>query len=445
MGTNIAIIVGKSLPLRIILIDFIFFMKKYILLLAAILLMAACDKDANNDNGTPDDTNIAERTVLIYMAADNNLSWLAANDLEEMKEGSLSLNKQQNLVVYVDMPDMKSSYIARIKDGEVVDSTVVSDGNSADPAVLEKMMRYTCEKYPAKSYGLGLWGHATGWTIKNDTVVYAATRAYGIDTGDYTSYWMNIPSMARAISNGLGNEHLRFIFADCCNFACIESAYELRNVTDYLIGSPAEIPDPGAPYHLIIPQLFNTSDTFYQKVIDTYYDFYIDDIKARPNYYYNENSGDLAGYSVPLSVIKSSELDNLAQATAQLLSTIHSKLVPGGDMSYNGALLYAYYGTIKYAYDMYYTLNMNTAQTDFDTWKSAFTKAVPYCRFSQKWLTQSTNLIYDMNHFNITSNECGVVSMFFPGNTYQIINPNWNLAIQRFQWNNVIRWQQYGW
>lgn len=74
--------------------------------------------------------------------------------------------------------------------------------------------------------------------------------------------------------------------------------------------------------------MFNTSTTFYQSIIDTYYDFYIEDIKAHPNYYYNKNAGDLAGYSVPLVAIKSSELDNLAQATARLLSTIPDKPDP---------------------------------------------------------------------------------------------------------------------
>ena len=43
-------------------------------------------------------------------------------------------------------------------------------------------------------------------------------------------------------------QELKFIFADCCNFMCLESIYELRQVADYIIGSPAEIPEIGAPY-----------------------------------------------------------------------------------------------------------------------------------------------------------------------------------------------------
>ena len=392
------------------------------ILLAASLLIGACGKD---DNDTPDVPQNAERTVLIYMGADNNLSSLANQDFKELKEGSKQLNDRQNLIVFLDNGDNDVDlhpFIARIKNGVVVDSIAINGDNTADPAVLEEILDYILMTYPAKSYGLVLWGHADGWLISNDSVAY--TRAYGVDTGQSKSYWMNIPSMARAIANGMG--------------------YELRKVTDYLIGSPAEIPDPGAPYHTIVPAMFNTSTTFYQSIIDTYYDFYIEDIKAHPNYYYNKNAGDLAGYSVPLVAIKSSELDNLAQATARLLSTIPDKLTPEGNFKFNGAFHYAY-SNYMYAYDIYHTLSMNTSESDFNSWKPAFKNAVPYSRFSAKWLTGFSQLMTDMNNFNVKAEECGILSMFFPRTLYKSESPNWNTAIQNFQWNNVIRWQQYGW
>lgn len=414
-------------------------MKKYMILLAASLLIGACGKD---DNDTPDVPQDAERTVLIYMGADNNLASLANKDIKELKESSKLLNDLQDLIIYVDNTESTPPYIARVKDGVLVDSTSMEETLTADPAILEKMLRYTREKYHAKSYGLVLWGHADGWLIRNDSIAY--TRAYGVDTGQSKSYWMNIPSMARAIANGMGSEHLQFIFADCCNFGCIESAYELRKVTDYLIASPAEIPDPGAPYDLVVPTLFNTSGTFYQSIVDAYYDYYIDYIPKVPSYIYNIVEGDLAGYSLPFVAIKSAELDNLAQATARLLSTIPDKLTPEGNFKFDDAFHYAY-SNYMYAYDICHILSMNTSESDFNSWKSTFKKAVPYSRFSAKWLTGFRQLAIDMNNSNVKADECGVVSMFFPRTLYKSTTPNWNTAIQNFQWNNVIRWQQYGW
>ena len=416
-------------------------MKKLMILLATALLFGACGSNDDNDEIPKE----AERTVLIYIAADNNLSPLADLDLEELKEGSKKLGKQQNLIVFVDLANTTLSYIARIKDGVLLDSTSMTGINAADPAILEEMLRYTRETYPAKSYGLGLWGHSNGWIMVKDTVTYARSRAYGQDNGQDKSYWMNIPSMARAIANGMGNDKLRFIFADCCNFACIESAYELRNVTDYLIGSPAEIPEPGAPYHLIIPTLFNTSETFYESVINTYYDYYIEEITAHPDYYFNDTSGDLAGYSVPLSVIKSAELDNLAQETARLLGTIYDKLTPEGSLNSSDALAYGCQWDVKYHIDMFHILSLNTAESDFNKWKSAFLRAVPHRHFSRKWLTIFPWLKNNMNKYNMKEDECGMVSMFFPNPIFKSTNGNWNTEIRSFQWNDVIRWQDYGW
>lgn len=416
-------------------------MKKYLILLATALFFGAYGCDDEDD----DDTGLAERTVLVYMAADNNLSKFADLDLKELKEGSKQLGKWRKLIVYVNQTAPKVPYVARIKNGELVDSTSLEKSITADPAILEDMLGYVRRKYPAQSYGLCLWGHASGWAISNDSVAYKTSRAYGLDQGKGRDYWMNIPSMARAIANGMGSDRLRFILADCCNFLCIESAYELRNVTDYLIGSPAEIPERGAPYHLVVPTLFDTSATFYKSVIDTYYDYYLDEIVARPTYYYNETHGDLAGYSVPLAVTKSDELDNLAQATASLLGTIHDKLTPEDTIRQHRIMLYSCNWGYKSCYDIYQTLSVNTSESDFNNWKPAFEKAVPYRRFSRKWLSQITLMEDCMNQFEATAEQCGVVSMFFPNKNYKSLHPNMNTAIQRFQWNNVIRWQQYGW
>ena len=54
-------------------------------------------------------------------------------------------------------------------------------------------------------------------------------------------------------------------------------------------------------------------------------------------------------------------------------------------------------------------------------------------------------LINYMNHFSDEGDGCGDVSMFFPSSYYDTTSPNWNKAIQQFQWNDVIHWEQYGW
>ena len=151
-------------------------MKKYFITAIAALLLSACSSD-DNDPQIPTEP---ERSVLIYMAGENNLSSFADDDLTEIKEGSKLLKDNQNLIVYVDRYT-KRPYMARVKDGVLVDSVDMEESSSADPAVMENIIRQMRTKYPAKSYGMVLWGHCTGWLITNDSIPYAGTRAYGVD------------------------------------------------------------------------------------------------------------------------------------------------------------------------------------------------------------------------------------------------------------------------
>ena len=424
-------------------------MKQFKILFSLLAIcFAACGSDDPSPSPTPPDppSGKSERSVLIYMAANSDLATkgLFSADFEEMKKGSTTLNDNQNLIVYVNTKGSDQPYLARLKDGQVVDSTAVESSVSSDPATLEEALRYMREKYPAKSYGLVFWGHANGWLIRSDSIVYAKARAYGYDESTSPDTYMNFPSMARAIKNGMNGSKLTYIFGDCCEIGCVEVAYELRNVADYLIASPAEIPGEGA-YYADLTDLFDTSSTFYQTIIDKYWDFYIKTFVGS-TIYYLYNYGDLAGYSVPLVAIKTSELENLAAATASLLKTIPDKLQPSGTIDYSKVIYYSLNNGLKVNYDMYKTLKENTAAADFNAWVPAFEKAVPYYRMSSRWYSIFTSFYRPMTEvFDGISTDHHVLSMFFPGKQYNNVSPSLNKTIQQLQWNGPINWQQYGW
>ena len=103
-------------------------MKKIFALLIVSSLFAACHHDdAEEEPQTP------ERTVLIYVAGENNLSSFANKDLEEMKTASKSLNNKHRLIVYVDQASSTPPFFARIKDGQFVDSVSVEESLTSDP------------------------------------------------------------------------------------------------------------------------------------------------------------------------------------------------------------------------------------------------------------------------------------------------------------------------
>jgi len=425
-------------------------MNKFLFTTMLILGLCSCHDD---DTTEVEPIKKAKRTVLVYMAAENNLSSFATEDLNEMKKGSFSLNEEQNLIVYIDKANSSTSPIlARVKNGTLVDSVYMKEALSADPTVLENVIKYTKEHYPANSYGLVLWGHASGWIVSNsDSISMAQSRAYGGSTGNNSSsgsgkYWMNIIPMAKAINNAMGDDILKFILGDCCSFGCMEVAYELRNTTEYVIGSPAEIPDAGAPFDLIVPDMFKENEYFYQELIDHYYNYYIDAYKTYPNLFFNLVSGDLSGYSVPLAAIKTSEIENLANATAKIFKSIADKLSKNGDLDLNETMYYGIYSGYRYSYDIRNVLLKNTSTADFNAWETVFNETVPYRVYSRNWMTNFSTLMTEMKKFTTNiERECGVASIFFPSIYYDGTTPNWNKAIQQYQWNNVIHWEQYGW
>ena len=193
-------------------------------------------------------------TVMVYMAAENNLSSYADYNLNDMVAVSTDIPDDCHLVAFVDQAASKPMpRIEHIANGNrTIDQTFSPqhDFLTSDTEKFRETLKWMMDHYPAREYALILWGHANGWIIMDSVVNTLNNKqmGYGIDTGDNSQAtkgtWMNIPSMASALEQ---LPRLKYIFADCCNFQCVEVAYELRNSCDYLIGSPAEIPGEGHP------------------------------------------------------------------------------------------------------------------------------------------------------------------------------------------------------
>ena len=407
-------------------------MKKLFIALLALTTLAACHKDHEEDRS-------AERTVLVYMSGENNLSSFVQNDLDELIAGSKSIGNN-NLIVYVDRSSYKElPWLARLKDGLVTDSVSIADMGisdkdeyASDPAIMEKVIRYTINKFPSynNDYALAFFGHGTGWLIR-DSIAYtsmARNRAYGIDNGRNSEStdgkWMNIPSMRSVLSKF---PRFSYIFFDCCNMQCLEVAYELRNVTDYIIGSPAEIPAVGAPYVTVAPAMMEKT-TFWKSIVDRY-------AEQRAS-----------GYDLPLSVIKTSEMENLANATKTVLRTCSD--------SFNGTYpdvsdLIHYYYTFSDK-QQYYDANdfiLKFASTnEYNAWKQALDKVVIYKKMAKKWMT---NLVPKFGEwstfygdFEMTEEKYGGVSMFIPQWRFQSTE---NRYIEQFGWYYAAGYKDIKW
>ena len=347
----------------------------------------------------------AERTVLVYLAGKNNLSKSLQTNLEQMKAGSKYIGNNTLLAFVRRDKQGEQPWLARISNGELTDSVSLDDMGictsnmqACNPELMEQVLQYAFSHYPANEYGLVLGGHSTGWLIEQEP---DNTRGFGVDNGDGYAYstrnqkWINVPTMAQVLEHV---PHLKFIFADCCNFMCLETMYELRNVTDYIIGSPAEIPAEGAPYDQIIPAMFE-KNTFCTSIIDIYH---------------RVQNG-----NVPLSVVKTSAMDQLASATRYALDIVQEK-IGNGYADTQGLIHYGYSSSsaqFHHEYNIFYDagdfFRSQLSESDYQQWKQALDEAVVEKRFAKQWRTCMT-WRYTYSDFEMTEEKYHGVSMYIP-------------------------------
>ena len=417
-------------------------MKYFVTIIAILALLTSCKKN-EDDKGTHIITP-GRRTIIAYMAGENNLSSndFDQNDINEMIIGSMTMPDDCRLLIFVDRSsNNEKPFIARLngKNDVPVDTLYQypQDFYSSDAGNFREVLERCIAFCPSQEYGLILWGHANGWIIEKEHESYTGNRAYGLDNGKNTleltkQYWMNIPSMAKALKD-IGVKW-KYIFSDCCNMQTVEVAYELKDVADYFIASPAEITGEGAPYNKIILDLCKSDD-------QQMYESTCNDYNAQYDY---------VGGHLPISVIKTDQIDSLLNATRNILPQVNEYTQSHGTLD---GLIY-YYSYSKYSqynkvlFDMNDVVLAALEEQDslYNVWKKAFDQAVVYKKNSNYWHANSI-IMSDFMIDSTTENarRQGVVSMFFPLTHYSQAYYNYNTLIKQMKWYQAVGWSEVGW
>lgn len=397
------------------------------LLCGGVLLLGivACSDDEPQEP----QSSTASRTVLIYIGGENSLnSFIERNDglghdgdLVEMTEGAADVPSNCNLIVYVDDVQLPRIYKLENIGGEGQCTLVKEydeDSSSADPAVLRDVWKYVIAQYPAESYGMVMWSHADGWLPANSTV---DSRSIIIDNGNNTTSnagaAMNIPAIKEVLQEVFGSQKLDFILWDACFMQSIEVAYEMRNTAKWLIGSPAEIPGSGAPYHKIIKPMFASSTPDIEGIVYAYYSYYTDD----------------STYGALLSAIDTSHLEELAKGTSPLLSYIESL----GEKATED--VFCYMPAFSSSYPAYHDINglmmKNLPTEQYTAWKQLLDKAVRYPMATEWWYSNwRSHAPTDFSQY------CGL-SMYVPAqiNGSESNRTRWNAYLKTLDWYKATR------
>ena len=233
------------------------------------------------------------RLILYYGAGKNTLESYLKEDIQDMTENYIPMNREIDNVVlmYTRLGENRAdqhpspSYLIRVYrdyNGSVIKDTLhtYSDKvNAADPNTLNMVLEEVKERFPDRKYGLVFSSHGSGW-LPNEylqkpeggTIFSTGIRkSIGQDAISYNSYEIDIRDFAKAIPM-----HLDYIIFDACFMGGIEVAYELRYTCENVIFSQTEILGDGFNYKKIINTLLMTPKNYLEKVCDEYYKQYED-------------------------------------------------------------------------------------------------------------------------------------------------------------------------
>jgi hypothetical protein len=367
-------------------------MNKHLVLLAAILSAIILQACHSKDEPDVPDTKI-DQTVIMFFPWSNNLKSEFVNNINDFSTTITreAITKERVYVCIESTPGTADVIELKYKDGGCVQDTIrtYSSPEFTTQDGISTMLTYVKSLSKSDRYSLIIGCHGMGWLpisrsrVMTSLMHYdenngggAKTRYFG---GTSVSYQIEIETLAKAIE--AAQMKMEYILFDDCYMSSIELAYELRDVTDYLIASPNEIMAYGFPYHKVGKYLIGNVN--YEKVTEEFYDFY-------------------STYEYPygtIAVTKCSELENLAHVAKQINNS-NPNAVSHSDVQ----VMDGYSPTIFFDYGDMMTQRCSSALL-LDEFENQMARTVVYKRNTPKFYTNVMGA-RDINTFSgLTTSE----------------------------------------
>lgn len=395
-----------------------------------LFIVATCSFSAcSKDDETPPIVSpyVESRTVMVYMVAENSLNKNVWADVQEMLVGmnNDTLSANDRLVIYLDDVKVPRIYVVDkttkiTQFSELVPvMTYENDVNSSSAEQLGTFIDYVKSNYPAESYGLVMWSHASGWTPSNFSGdMYSETptkrKSFGVDNGKNTTNnngnQMNIDDMASVLQ---GNA-FDFIFFDACVMQTIEVAYELRDAAKWLIASPAEIPASGANYETMTRAMF-LKDDYVNQMLTVYKQEYSN------------------AYGIVVSAVNTEALDDYAAYMKSVVAAHRSEML---NLNISSMLNYIRYGswttTSPDFLDMQGIMLKVLDDEEYAQWKGNTDKLIT-CVHTGRWYSG-----YPKSIIAIDDAQCCGMAMFIPFEKYTYSYESFNEKYLKTSWAKAV-------
>lgn len=385
-----------------------------------ILLIFCLSSCVEGEREEPKDL---ERVLLIYCAGDNSLSSSLASIAEEIRKG-WEYTGNRCLIYYDAVDDVPK--LLSIRGGccetptpyiEVVES--YEEENSTSPEVFARVIHRVKEQHPAPSYGLIFTSHGSGWLPEG--ALQNPTRSIGQDkdlgTTASGSSEMEISDFVKAIPGDITFDYIIF---EACLMAGIEVAYELKDKANYILASSAELLVPGFKdvYSIAHRYLMNnnlSTSAALSSFARDYYDHIL------------ELDLGLVYQSTTLSIIKTADLEKLAEISANILAREGEMKVDINSLQhFDRPGIYGDYPVSPKYFDMEEYIENIATPDEFEEFTGQLSKAVI-------WKEASPTFMIGAGGFPI-KRHCGL-TIYIP----QALFPKLNEAYKHTAWSKRIQ------
>lgn len=211
-------------------------------------------------------------TLLLYIAADNDLSQEGLKDIDELCEAGSS--DDLYVAVEIDTQGFHGSLRYEITEPDwsgVGHRKVIErlpEQNSGDPRTLSNFLIWGLGRYPADAYMVVIWGHGNGFrNVRKDVL-----------PDDLSGSSLDIPEIEKAfkdayrILNKSNDFRIDILGFDACLMGMLEIANEFSSISNYIVGSQQTVPSTGWHYQKVLHILKSnpTSKELARQLVDIY-------------------------------------------------------------------------------------------------------------------------------------------------------------------------------
>ncbi len=362
--------------------------KKLIMLLPFLFFLLSCEKEEF-------ETEVNQRTIFMYLPWATNMTGSFYTNISDLEEAisQRGLDKER-VIVFLSTSDSEAEMFEIIYENGSCRRQILKEYTAPAittetglTAILNDMKSFA----PALNYAMIIGCHGMGWLPVpqdynqfNTTFTYSweysnapLTRFFGGLTPEYQT---DVTTLSKSLSNcGLKMDYILF---DDCYMSSVEVAYDLRNVTDYLIASPTEIMMYGMPYSIIGKYLLDETPD-YGAICQDFYEFY-------SNYQYPYGT---------IAVTDCSYLDELAA----LMKLIYENYSLDNAQAAYIQRMDGYSPVLFYDFGDYVRVLCNSDSELYRYFTSLLERVIPYKACTEKFYTTSKGEITIKQYSGITT------------------------------------------